>query len=92
MKQAMPLKVASVVVILCLIGTVSADRLALNFKSYSEEKVEGCYIHNQTLGVCFDIGKGLMNLLKTTGEQIVLYKELGPKTIFYQVLDQAFIG
>ena len=80
----------SFVAILLSIAAASADQ-GLHLKSYSEEQVEGCYIHNQTLGVCFDIGKGFMKLLKTTGEQIVLHKELGPKMLFYQVLDQAFI-
>ena len=79
------------VAILLSIAAASADR-GLHLKSYSDEQVEGCYIHNQTLGVCFNISKGFTKLLKTTGEQIVLYKELGPKMLFYQVLDQAFIG
>ena len=79
------------VAILLSIVAASADQ-GLHLKSYSEEQVEGCYIHNQTLGVCFDIGKDSMKLLKITGEQIVLYKELGPKMFLYQALDQAFIG
>lgn len=64
----------------------------LRFDSYSEEQAKGCYIHNQTLGVCFDVQKGFMEIAKTTGEEIVLYMELGPDTMFYQVLDQAFVG
>ena len=80
-----------VIAILFSIATTSANQ-GLHLKSYSEAQVEGCYIHNQTMGVCFDIGKGHMKLLKTTGEQILLYKEFGPDMLFYQVLDQAFIG
>ena len=81
----------SVVVLLSSIEATSANE-GLHLKSNSETKVEGCYIHNQTMGVCFDIGKGHIKLLKTTGEQILLYRELGPDMMFYQVLDQAFIG
>ncbi|KAL9955007.1 hypothetical protein ACROYT_G042603 [Oculina patagonica] len=81
----------SFVAILLSITATSGDR-ALHLKSYSEDEVEGCYIHNQTLGVCFDISEGFMKLMKTTGEQIVLYKKLGPEMLFYQVLDQAFVG
>ncbi|XP_078350851.1 uncharacterized protein LOC144635639 [Oculina patagonica] len=81
----------SFVAILFSIAATSADQ-ALHLKSYSEDQVEGCYIHNQTLGVCFDIRKDLMKLLKTTGEQIVLHMKLGPEMLFYQVLDQTFIG
>ena len=87
----MTFMLVSFVAILFSIEANSGDR-ALHLKSYSEEQVEGCYIHNQTLGVCFDISKGFMKLLKTTGEQILLYKELGPQMLFYEVLDQAFIG
>ena len=79
----------SLVVIVSPTAATSADQ-NLHLKSYSEEQVEGCYIYNQTLGVCFDISKGFMKLLKTTGEQIVLYKELGPKIFFYQVFGSGF--
>ena len=64
----------------------------LHLDKYSEEQVKGCYTHNQTLGVCFDVRKGFMKMTKSTGEEIVLYVELGPDVIFYQVLDQAFVG
>ena len=83
--------VSSVVVLLFSIAVTSANE-GLHLKSHSEAQVEGCYIHNQTMGVCFDVGKGHVKLLKTTGEQILLYRELGPNMLFYQVLDQAFIG
>lgn len=82
---------SSVVAILFSMAATSADK-GLHLKSHSENQVEGCYIHNQTMGVCFDISKGFMRLLKTTGEQILLYKEFGPEMLLYQVLDQAFIG
>ena len=82
---------SSVVALLFSITATSANE-GLHLKSHSEAQVEGCYIHNQTMGVCFDIGKGHIKLLKTTGEQIVLYRELGPDMMFYQVLDQAFFG
>ena len=86
------LQLASLVVaILFSMAASSADQ-GLHLKSHSEDQVEGCYIHNQTMGVCFDISKGFMRLLKTTGEQILLYKEFGPEMLSYQVLDQAFIG
>lgn len=64
----------------------------LRLQSYSEDEVKGCYEHNQTLGVCFDVKKGAMKIEKTTGEEIVNYQELGPDMFFYQVLDQAFVG
>ena len=82
---------SSVVAFLFSIAATSANE-GLHLKSYSEAQVEGCYIHNQTMGVCFDIGKGHIKLLKTTGEQILVYKELGPDMLSYQVLDQSFIG
>lgn len=82
---------SSIVAILFSIAAISANQ-GLHLKSHSEAQVEGCYIHNETMGVCFDIGKRHMKLLKTTGEQILLYRELGPEMLFYQVLDQAFIG
>ena len=84
---------SSIVVILLFINiTATSANQRLRLKSHSEAQVEGCYIHNETMGVCFDIGKGHMKLLKTTGEQILLYRELGPDMLLYQVLDQAFIG
>ena len=83
--------VSSVVALLFSIAATSANE-GLHLKSYSEAQVDGCYVHNQTMGVCFDIGKGHIKLLKTTGEQLLLYRELGPDMFFYQVLDQGFIG
>lgn len=64
----------------------------LRLKSYSEDGVEGCYIYNQTLGVCFDVKRGSLKIRKTTGEAIVHYQDLGPKEFFYQILEQAFVG
>ena len=83
--------VSSVVALLFSIAATSANE-GLHLKSYSEAQVEGCYVHNQTMGVCFDIGKGQIKLLKTTGKQILLYRKLGPDMFLYQVLDQGFIG
>ena len=70
---------------------VAADK-GLHLKSYSEDEVKGCYTHNQTLGVCFDVKKNSMKIHKTSGEGIVHYLKLGPDMVFYQLLDQAFIG
>ena len=86
------LQLASSVVALLFSITATSANEGLHLKSHSEAQVEGCYIHNQTMGVCFDIGKRHIKLLKTTGEQILHYRELGPDMLFYQVLDQAFIG
>ena len=74
---------------LFLTATISDAKPAqgLHLNKYSEEQVKGCYIHNQTLGVCFDVRKGFMKMTKSTGEEIVLYVELGPGMNFYQVLD-----
>ena len=57
----------------------------LRLQSYSEDEVKGCYQHNQTLGVCFDVKKGSMKIAKTTGEEIVHYQELGPDMFFYEI-------
>lgn len=64
----------------------------LRLTSYSEKQVKGCYSYNQTLGICFDVRKSSMKLLKTTGEKIVFYMDLGPNMFYYQVVDQGFIG
>ena len=68
-----------------------ASDKALHLKSYSEDEVKGCYEHNQTLAVCFDVKKGSMKILKTTGEELVHYQDLGGD-MFYQILDEAFIA
>ena len=86
------LQLASSIVAILSFKTGSSANQGLHLKSHSEAQVEGCYIHNETMGVCFDIGKDQMKLLKTTGEQILLYRDFGPDMLFYQVLDQAFIG
>ena len=70
----------------------TAEDKGLRLKSYSEDEVKGCYKHNQTLGVCFDVKKGSMKITKTTGEGIVHYLELGKDKLFYQILDQAFVA
>ncbi|KAL9955003.1 hypothetical protein ACROYT_G042597 [Oculina patagonica] len=64
----------------------------LRFQNYSEQRVKGCYNYNQTLGICFDVRRGAMKLLKTTGKAIVTYMKLGPNIFYYQVVDQGFIG
>ena len=78
-------------VLVSLVCSLAADK-GLRLKSYSEDEIKGCYKHNQTLGVCFDVKKGSMKIAKTTGEEIAHYQELGPDMFLYQVLDQAFIG
>ena len=54
------------------IAVISGAKLAqgLYLDKYSEEQVKGCYIHNQTLGVFFDVRKGFMKMTKSTGEEI----------------------
>jgi len=64
----------------------------LRLTAYSEKQVKGCYNYNQTLGICFDVRKSSMKLLKTAGEKIVFYMDLGPNMFYYQVVDQGFIG
>ena len=64
----------------------------LHLTAYSEKQVKGCYNYNQTLGICFDVRKSSIKLLKTTGEKIVFYMDLGPNMFYYQVVDQGFIG
>jgi len=64
----------------------------LHLESYSEEQVKGCYNHNQTLSICFDVGKDFMKLATQTGEEIVFHVELGPDMFYYDVLGQGFIG
>lgn len=69
-----------------------AEDQGIHLNSYSADQVEGCYVYNQTLGVCFDIRRGFMKLLKTNGEEIVHYVKFGPKMFLYQALDHTFIG
>lgn len=64
----------------------------LRLEIYSAQEVKGCYNYNQTLGICFDARKGFMTLLKTTGEEIVFYQELGSNMFYYKLIDQGFIG
>ena len=78
---------------LCSVMASSDSEVGLRLlTTYSEKQVKGCYNYNQTLGICFDIRKSAMKLLKTTGEKIVFYMELGPNMFYYQVVDQGFIG
>ena len=69
----------------------TANEEALRLKSSSEDEVRGCYKHNQTLAVCFDVKKGSIKIQKSSGEGIVYYQELGREMFLYQVLDKAFI-
>lgn len=69
----------------------TADEEGLQLKSSSKDEVRGCYKHNQTLAVCFDVKKGSIKIQKSSGEGIVYYQELGPEMFLYQVLDKAFI-
>lgn len=64
----------------------------LRLEIYSAQEVKGCYNYNQTLGICFDARKGFMTFLKTTGEEIVFYQELGSNMFYYKLIDQGFIG
>lgn len=80
--------------ILCIgrISDCTAVDKGLLFKSFSADHAEGCYIHNKTLGVCFDIQEGFIKLLKANGDEMVLYMDLGPEMFYYHILDQGFIG
>ena len=78
-------------VLVSLACSSAADK-GLRLKSYSKDEAKGCYKHNQTFGVCFDMKRGSMKIEKTTGEDIVHYQELGPDMFLYQVVDQDFIG
>ena len=83
----------SVVAVLCSMFAVSASMsTVLRLDSYSEDQVKGCYIHNQTLGVCFELEKDSMKITKTNGEQVVFYTKLDHDLLYYQILDQGFIG
>lgn len=83
----------SVVAVLCSMFAVSASTpTGLRLDSFSEDQVKGCYIHNQTLGVCFELEKDSMKITKTNGEQVVFYTKLGHDMLYYQILDQGFIG
>ena len=64
----------------------------LHLKSYSEDEVKGCYDHDQTLGVCFDVKKDFIRIQKTTGEGLMHYEKLGRDVFLYQVSDKTFIG
>ena len=83
---------------LCSVISMASSELrgsvpqGLRLTTYSEKQVKGCYNYNQTLGICFDVRKSSMQLLKTTGEKIVFYMQLGPNMFYYQVVDQGFIG
>ena len=83
----------SVVAVLCSMFAVSASTpTGLRLDSYSEDQVKGCYIHNQTLGVCFELEKDSMKITKTNGEEVVFYTKLDHDMFYYQILDQGFIG
>ena len=64
----------------------------LRLENYSEQQVKGCYDYNQTLSICFDVGKDFMKLATKTGEEIVFHLELGPNMFYYNALGQGFIG
>ena len=70
----------------------AAGQKELHWKSYSEDEVKGCYEHDQTLGVCFDVKKDFIRIQKTTGEGLMHYEKLGLDMFLYQVSDKAFIG
>ena len=74
-----------------IFSCVFADR-GLQLKSFSEDEVRSCYVYNQTLAVCFNVQKDAIVILKTTGERLVQYYNLGPDMFYYQVMDQSFIA
>lgn len=74
-----------------IFSCVFANR-GLQLKSFSEDEVRGCYVYNQTLAVCFNVQKDAIVILKTTGERLVQYHNLGPDMFYYQVMDQSFIA
>lgn len=79
--------------VLCSMMTISCSKpTGIRLDSFSEGHVKGCYIFNQTLGVCFEVEKDAIKMAKTSGEVIVLYTKLGQYMFFYQILDQGFIG
>ena len=86
------LSVLFVAIVLCSSVAISdAMPTGLRLDSYSEEQVNGCYIHNQTLGICFDAQKDSMKIAKTTGEEVVVSLKLDKDIFYYQILDQGFI-
>ena len=80
--------VATLVSFVC---ATTADK-GLRLKNYSEDGVKGCYEHNQTLGVCFDVKNDSLKIHKISGEGIVHHLQLDPNMFLYQVLDQSFVG
>ena len=83
------ISVISVAAVLCYVAIssdIKSNVQGLNLKSYSEQQVKGCYNCNQTLDICFDVRKGFMKLLKTTGEVVELC------LIYNDIWDQGFIG
>ena len=94
--MAMPtasLSVLFVAIVLCSMVAISDSMsTGLRLNSYSEEQVDGCYIHNQTLGICFDAQKDSIKIAKTTGEELVVYLKFDKDMFYYQILDQGFIG
>ena len=87
------LSLLSVVAVLCSMFAVSTSiPTGLLLDSYSEDQVKGCYFHNQTLGVCFELEKDSMKITKTNGEELVSYTKFDHDMLYYQILDQGFIG
>ena len=87
--------IISVAAVLCYIAVSSdckSNVQGLHLDSHSEQQVKGCYNYNKTLSICFDVRKGFMKLLKTTGEAVVSYQELGSNMFYYNILEQGFIG
>lgn len=70
----------------------SATDPGIQLNSYSQEEVSGCYVYNQTLGVCFDVKNGSIKLTrKSTGTVLAIFQDLGQNITLYQVLDKPFI-
>lgn len=70
----------------------SATDPGIQLNIYSQEEVSGCYVYNQTLGVCFDVKNGSIKLTrKSTGTVLAIFQDLGQNITLYQVLDKPFI-
>ena len=81
------------VAVLCSMMTISCSKpTGFRFDGFSEGHVKGCYIFNQTLGVCFEVEQDSIKIAKTSGKVIVRYTNLGQHMFFYQIMDQGFIG
>lgn len=71
----------------------TCDTTFLRVERLSNDYTKGCYSHNTTMGLCFDIRPGYIRLSKkNNGENIVLFYEIGGKLFYYKILDHSFFG